>query len=60
MTHRDYLWLAPNSGRAMPVSQARAATPSGLSRFASSCQHRIAIAATVLFWAMLFGLAVVA
>lgn len=24
--------------------QARAATPSGLSRFASSCQHRIAIA----------------
>jgi hypothetical protein len=30
-------------GRAMPT--ARAATPSGLSRFASSCQHRIAIAA---------------
>jgi hypothetical protein len=27
---------------AMP--SARAATPSGLSRFASSCQHRIAIA----------------
>jgi hypothetical protein len=24
--------------------EARAATPSGLSRFASSCQHRIAIA----------------
>jgi hypothetical protein len=29
--------------RAMP--SARAATPSGLSRFASSCLHRIAIAA---------------
>ena len=28
---------------------ARAATPSGLSRFASSCQHRIAIAA-YRFW----------
>lgn len=28
--------------RAMP--SARAATPSGLSRFASSCQHRITIA----------------
>jgi hypothetical protein len=29
------------------MPSARAATPSGLSRFASSCQHRIAIAAMI-------------
>jgi hypothetical protein len=30
--------------------KARAATPSGLSRFASSCQHRITIACVALAW----------
>jgi len=37
----------PEGCRAMPP--ARAATPSGLSRFASSCQHRIAIASRGAF-----------
>jgi hypothetical protein len=35
LVERGGLWAMPS---------ARAATPSGLSRFASSCQHRIAIA----------------
>jgi len=34
----------PNRHSSGDAFQARAATPSGLSRFASSCQHRIAIA----------------
>ena len=46
-------FLKVNAGKGWAMPSARAATPSGLSRFASSCLHRIAIAAPYLVAALI-------